>query len=252
MLNAIIASLSTYSAIPMPNIEWSKKTTQYAICFFPIVGIIIGGLLSLWYLFSYNLGVSGILFSAVAAALPILVSGGIHMDGFMDTVDALASHSSCERRLAILKDPRAGAFAVIFCVVYMIAAFALYFELYIMELVFPACFVFVISRALSAFLAITMKNARAEGMLATFIKHTNRRAALFSSIVTATVFLLPIMLLCVVGGAISAALAIICLFWYRRMATRRFGGATGDTAGFFLVMCELFMLLGLVFGGIII
>ena len=45
--------------------------------------------------------------------LPVVVTGGIHLDGFGDTLDALASHAEPERKREILKDPRAGIFAVI-------------------------------------------------------------------------------------------------------------------------------------------
>ena len=50
----------------------------------------------------------------MAAALPLLVTGGIHADGFCDTVDALSSHAEREKMLEILKDSHCGAFAVIF------------------------------------------------------------------------------------------------------------------------------------------
>ena len=76
------------------------------------------------------MGGSGVLFAAAAACLPLLITGGIHMDGFMDTVDALASHQSRERKLEILKDSACGAFAVLYCGVYLLLSFALYYEGY--------------------------------------------------------------------------------------------------------------------------
>ena len=75
---------------------------KYALCFFPAVGVFCTGALWLWYALCCTLGVSGVLFAAVAAALPLLITGGIHMDGFMDTVDALSSHQSKERKLEIM------------------------------------------------------------------------------------------------------------------------------------------------------
>ena len=50
---------------------------------------------------------------------PIIITGGIHMDGFLDTQDALGSYQPRERRLEILKDSHAGAFAIISCAVYL-------------------------------------------------------------------------------------------------------------------------------------
>ena len=50
----------------------------------------------------------------------LLVTGGIHLDGFMDTTDARSSYGDREKKLAILKDSHVGAFAVIGCSFYLI------------------------------------------------------------------------------------------------------------------------------------
>ena len=49
----------------------------------------------------------------------------IHMDGFLDTMDALNSYGSREKKLEILKDSRTGAFAVIGFGLYLVASLAL-------------------------------------------------------------------------------------------------------------------------------
>ena len=65
------------------------------------------------------------LLGAGVTLLPILVTGGIHMDGFCDTCDALASHGDREKKLAIMKDSNAGAFAVLGCACYLLFYLAL-------------------------------------------------------------------------------------------------------------------------------
>ena len=55
-------------------------------------------------------------FAFVGLAIILLVTGGIHMDGYMDTMDALHSYGSREKKLEILKDSHIGAFAVIMTV----------------------------------------------------------------------------------------------------------------------------------------
>ena len=58
-------------------------------------------------------------FTAVVLVLvPVIVTGGIHVDGLLDTSDALSSWRDREKRLEILKDSHAGAFAVITACVY--------------------------------------------------------------------------------------------------------------------------------------
>ena len=93
------------------------------------------------------LQVGTLLRAALRTAVPIAVTGGIHLDGYCDTIDALASHASRERKLAILKDSSAGAFAVIWCGVWFVLNFALLTELESTATV-AACF--LLSRSLSA------------------------------------------------------------------------------------------------------
>ena len=58
------------------------------------------------------------LFTVILLLISVFVTGGIHLDGLLDTADAMSSYQERERRLEILKDSHAGAFAVITCVVY--------------------------------------------------------------------------------------------------------------------------------------
>ena len=85
---------------------------RYAMCFFPVIGAVIGGLLSLWICLTGDS--TGSLFRAsVAVLIPLIVTGGIHLDGLLDTADALSSYKTMEEKLEILKDSHTGAFAII-------------------------------------------------------------------------------------------------------------------------------------------
>lgn len=103
-----MVAFSTYSAILMPQVQWSQRNMRYAMCFFPLIGLIIGALLLGWAQLRNLVGIGPLLFGAVATVLPLLVTGGIHLDGFCDTCDALGSHQPREKKLEILKDSHAG------------------------------------------------------------------------------------------------------------------------------------------------
>ena len=120
LFESLLIALSTYSAVPVPQFDWNEKNMRYAICFFPAVGVLCGAALWLWAVLAQATGMSGVLFAAIAACLPILVTGGIHMDGYLDMVDALSSHQTREKKLAIMKDANCGAFAVIYGGVYLL------------------------------------------------------------------------------------------------------------------------------------
>ena len=117
ILESMIITFSMYSKIPMPNIDWKKENMKYAMCFFPLVGLVIGIIMAAWMYLAKFLAIGSILFAGIATIIPVIITGGIHIDGFCDTVDARSSHQSREKKLEILKDPHIGAFALIYCVV---------------------------------------------------------------------------------------------------------------------------------------
>ncbi|MEG1997673.1 MAG: adenosylcobinamide-GDP ribazoletransferase, partial [Clostridiales bacterium] len=157
-IESLWIALTTYSILPAPRVEWNERNMGFSICFLPVVGIVIGILLWLWYLLCQFLAIGDLLFAAGAIIIPILVSGGIHLDGFADTVDAISSHQSRERKLEILKDSNSGAFAVIYCGVYLVACLGLFSELHQAESVAVLCCGYVLSRAIAALSAIILPN----------------------------------------------------------------------------------------------
>ncbi len=250
LLKAFLIALSTYSIVPVPQFEWNEKNMKYSICFFPAVGILCGVALALWYAFCLSFAVGNILFAALASCVALLISGGIHMDGFMDTVDALASHQSRERKLEILKDSNCGAFAVIYCALYMLVSFGIFSELYERELVFALCPVYVLSRSLSGLGARNIPSARKSGMLGAYTQNTKR---IRGSIALGVWLVLAVaaMLWLNVASLIPIATALVWIGCYYRMVMKQFGGVTGDTAGFFLQLCELLCAFALLIGGIL-
>ena len=111
--NNFKVAFAMYSKIPMPAADWDKESMQYAMCFFPWVGLAVGILEFLFWKILEFLGAGSLFRAAVLVLIPVLVTGGIHLDGYLDTMDALSSWREKERRLEILKDSHAGAFAVI-------------------------------------------------------------------------------------------------------------------------------------------
>lgn len=248
-LEPIWVALSTYSAVPVPQFEWTGKNMKYAICWFPAVGVLCGGALFLWDILARALNISSLCFAAVAVCVPLLITGGIHMDGYMDTVDALSSHQPRERKLEIMKDPNCGAFAVIYCGVYLLLNLGLLYELYEKNCVAVLCPIFLLSRTLSALCAVNLPNARKSGMLCAYTKNTERSTA--NKALGVLVFLVSValVLICPAVGGLAVLAALCATLCYKSMALKVFGGVTGDTSGFFLQICELACLAGGWIGG---
>lgn len=254
LLESVDVAVSMYSAIPMPQIEWNQQNMKYMLCFFPLIGAVQAVLLLGWTVLAPWLGVNSVLFAAVATLIPLVVTGGIHLDGFCDTVDALASHQTREKKLEILKDPHTGAFAVMGCAAYLLFTFALWsqpeegFRLLCAQMMAVG---YVFSRAMSAFAVVTFDCAKNSGLV-----HSFSSAAQKSRVraVSAVVALLCAVLFLAVDLRFGAAILVVCAltFWYyHHMAYGQFGGVTGDLAGWYLQVNELMILLTVVVGSMI-
>ena len=92
-------AFSTYSRIPMPQVKWEDKNAEYVICFYPLVGLVVGiaEAALLWLI--QGTGFPSLVFALLAIAIPILISGGIHLDGLIDTADARHSYLPKEEKL---------------------------------------------------------------------------------------------------------------------------------------------------------
>ena len=207
LMRAIAIAFSTYSRIPMPRVDWSEEKTSAIACVFSRSS----GWRWDWFC-GYGCGCAicgalGVCARRDRRGLP-LVSGGIHMDGFMDTLDAMASWQPREKRLEILKDVHTGAFAVMGCGAYLLAMAGILSEARAGQgLAIAACF--VLSRALSALALVWFPKARKGGMLAGFARTAKEKA---------------------VTGACCAYLALCAGFSLRAAVVRRAGAGLADCA----------------------
>ncbi len=242
-------AFAMYSKIPMPHIYWSKENMRYTMCFFPLVGAVIGGILMLWFTVCLRLGINNACFAAVAAAIPVLVTGGIHADGFIDTSDALASYGSKQKKLEILSDPHVGAFGIISAVMYYMIYFGFLNEVTIYGETAMIGLGFVMSRALCAIEITLMRTAKNTGLLYEMSSAMNRPVTLAATILMlAACGFVMIVLSPFIGGAVLFLL-ILMLLYYKFFVAKKIGGITGDTCGYFIQMCELITVIVIVIGG---
>lgn len=247
-LRSLVLAFSSFSRIPMPCVEATEQDRRCILCFFPLVGAAVALVMALWLWMCDALRVGALLRGAIGAALPLLVTGGIHMDGFMDTSDALSTWQSKERRLEILKDSHVGAFAAMRAAMYLLVMAGLLSEATLRAApLVGMCF--VASRALSAWTSVRFTRARPNGMLDDLARPARMRAVEASS---ALYVAACAVVWAICGGwicVLCAATAALCTIAYRRMAYAKFGGVTGDLAGWFLQVTELSCVAAVVLGG---
>lgn len=250
-IKAIFIAFSTYARIPVPNIEWDDAAVKLALAFLPLVGVFIGAAMFFLEAVCRFLGIGAVLYAALATVLPILITGGIHMDGYCDTSDALAAWRGRERALEILKDTHTGAFAVIRYGMYILVSFGLFSELYMRDYSRGLTLVYVISRSFGALSAVTMPNARKSGMLATFTEKADSRAVIAILAAFLIISSAGFIYISFAGAIAGLILCVPVTLWYSAMAKKRFGGVTGDTSGFYQQLIELALIFGLLGGNAI-
>jgi len=126
---ALVAAFQLLTRFPMPRTDrWGKhlftdEVLRRSVVFYPVAGLAIGGVLAaagtglgIGLGDNVPLPVSG----ALLVVLWVGLTGGLHLDGLMDTADGLLSGQPRERMLEIMKDSRAGAMGVIACVLLLI------------------------------------------------------------------------------------------------------------------------------------
>ena len=229
-----------YSRIPMPHFEWKEDDMGHSLMFFPLVGVIIGGLTVL--LNSLDIICSLPLFvkTVITVLIPIIITGGFHLDGYMDTQDALSSFADSEKKHKILKDPHIGAFAVIGLVtqiLIMIAGVGMILDSENYSILIISSLIFVISRSLSGITSIVFTKAKKDGML------SNETNGNMKSVTVALVIWLVLALVLMILTDVLIAAAVIITFiiftvYYRYMTLKHFKGVSGDTAGYFVTVSQ--------------
>lgn len=240
ILGGIAAAFSMFSALPVPQAEWNRQNMRWMLAAFPLVGAAVGAACWGWAALCGALALPAVLRGAGLCLLPVAITGGIHLDGYADTCDALASHASPARRQEILKDPHLGAFAAIRLCCHLLACFALCASLPRYD--GPAFLLaFCLSRALSGLAIAAFPLARDTGLAHTFAAAADRRLLRILLSVLSALLALLLLFRGPAGCGMAAAAGGVFLY-YRRMAQTKFGGLSGDLAGWFLQTAELWML----------
>lgn len=258
-----------YSKIPVPKVEWKEENRIFSLCFFPLVGAVIGCLLVAFSVLADMLQIHPMLYGVICACIPIIITGGIHLDGFMDVSDAKACLGSREKMLEVMKDSHVGAFAVMHLCILLLCQVALltqlgsdlwiaggndvssriHIDIRQYRLVLIYALGFVQSRAYSGLGAMLLKNARSSGSLQSFSKAAHKKI----TIVVECIYILGSGVTMIVLHPLCGTLAVLAgglsYAYYIRFSYDKFGGITGDLAGYFVCIFEVMILAVVTMGG---
>lgn len=223
---------SMFCAIPSPWQGWEEKAREKMLLCLPLVGLEIG--LLWWGLGLLCRYLPPLMAGAVLAGWPWLATGFLHLDGFMDVMDAVRSCRSLERRREILKDSHVGAFAVIGCLLLGLGQFACCASFDGAPLGLLAL-VPMVSRC-CAVLAVNGLPPMQTSQYANCEKKKSGRilpGVMLLAALAAGFVLFEMWGLVLAVQAVSFALAL-------RRAFRSLGGMNGDISGYCITLSELF------------
>lgn len=223
-----------FCAIPFPGKLWDEKARGKMLLFLPLVGLEIG---AVWAGLAWLCGFLGLpdpVRGIVLCACPFLLTGFIHLDGFMDVTDALGSWRDLERRREILKDSHVGSFAVIGIVLLSLCQFALFSGAsgsadHRILLLIPA-----VSRCCSA-LAVTGLKPMSTSQYAKRAKDPGQMAVLW--VILAGLLAAGFLLCREYGLALVGCVAGYC--FALRKGYKMLEGMNGDISGYSLTIGEL-------------
>jgi len=242
LIDALFMCFGMFTTLPMIYRPWDERLRPLMTACLPAVGLVIG---ALWLLTAYLCGVWNVhpaLGAAFVAVVPAIVTGAIHIDGYMDTADAVLSWRPLEKRLQILKDPHVGSFAVIALAALIIFTYGAAFALLSSgNPIFPLLLIPVVSRCCSAFCVSTLKPLSHSEYAA----EKNMTAAYSGIAFAAAAALLALVsgwrgLFAVLGTAAAYAVTM-------RKCYRMLEGFSGDLAGCALTVGECVGLIILAF-----
>jgi adenosylcobinamide-GDP ribazoletransferase len=246
-LQELVAAIRFLSILPIPGgprfFETEDEDADMIIgaAYFPFVGLLIA-LVLLALLFVTSPFFPPLVLAAFLVVAQVVLTGGLHMDGLMDSSDGLFGGSSPERRLEIMRDSRVGSFGVLAGGCVLLLKFAVFATLRVHLLGQALLMVLPTARWAMLMTVSLFPSARATGLGAAF-RQTLSMPRLVAAGITALLVVLVVghlagLLILLVGSLAAVAVGA----W----ATRRLGGLTGDSYGAIAEIAEVVMLLMIV------
>ena len=232
-IHAFIMCQSMFCSIPAPQI-WDEKAKDKMLLFLPIVGLEIGAIWAVLAWICKLLNLPALVTGLILCAYPYIITGFIHLDGYMDVTDAVKSWRDLDRRREILKDSHVGSFAVIGIVLLMITQFAFFASApadanYLILIFIPA-----VSRCCSALAVAGLKPMSTSQ----YADQKKPKSHIVVQTIMLCAFLAAGFLLCgkygfsLVGCLVGYGLAL-------RRAYKSLAGMNGDISGYALTIGEL-------------
>jgi adenosylcobinamide-GDP ribazoletransferase len=217
--------------------EIKEKDFGTSLLYFPVIGILIGLVLSAAV---FTLGVlPNLVVGVVILILSIVITGGIHLDGFADTCDGFYGSKPKEKILEIMRDSRVGTMGVVGVVCLLLLKFTLIVSIPQKILWKVLIMMAVFARWSQVLACYTSKYARKEGKAEYFIEYAGKKEFFIGILLTSGLFFLLMQM----KGMILFVISMFPTMLFIHCIKRKIGGMTGDTIGAVNEIAEVLILL---------
>lgn len=242
LINAFIMALSMFTILPVPYKAWKDEAVRHMMKLYPLVGIVVGIINYVVFRVIGYFNLSIILIASITMVIPFVITGMLHLDGFMDVCDALLSRRDKAEKIRILKDPNTGAFSVISLGILFIIDFAATYTLVGNSVnIIGIIIIPVISRSLMG-LMLLKKESMKESSLGSYFKKGTGKVDIIILYIFLLIASLIFMLLGLKFILVPLGMIIIALLSVNK-SIKELGGMSGDIAGYGLVLSEVFGIL---------
>lgn len=247
-LDKALAALSMFTRLPAWRLkELPKEAYSEAIDWWPVVGFVVAGAMSITLLGVYLVTGSWAIGFVLALAVRLLLTGGFHEDGLADFFDGFGGGRDRERILSIMKDSHIGSYGVLSLIIYFLLLVLAMQSIPDAHRPLLLIYATVYGRALSMLQVRLLPYARQEDQSKTGIVHSP--TTLWPSIVSMLiVFVLlgrfvlsndELMVYHTRGVVLSLLLPLALTRGLIVYIRKRIGGYTGDCCGAIYLIAEL-------------
>ncbi len=241
LVRSFLIALQFLTCLPVtlqqaPN----DREVGFSALFYPLVGLILASLLEPLLRLALHSQASPFFWAALTLCAWVLLTGGLHLDGLADSVDAwMGGQGQRERTLALMKDPHCGPMAVIALFLVLTLKLAALEVLALDGQWILLGLPLVLGRLALVLLFLSTPYARAQGLGLALSHHLPRKPAILVLTLTTGALMIEFKVL----GVLACVTSLGVFLGLRRALLQRLGGTTGDTAGALVELTETTTLL---------
>ena len=226
-MKIFLVALQFLTIIPVRIKHVEEEDILKSVVYFPLVGLLLGLILTGFGKFLYFLNFEEFFINIILVIFLIALTGGLHLDGLADTVDAFLSRKNKLDMLKIMRDSHIGAMGVLGIISIVLLKISFLSSISSSLKMNALVLMCILSRWALVFSMFLFPYARQEGKAKMFIHGTNLKTFIISTIIT----LFCVILFCKLESLAIIAVIMPITYIIGRFITNRIGGITGDTLG---------------------